>query len=128
MQAQEERTHSGTSKVRGFRWSRRYPIRDTTSRCDQAATHRPCDTVAGMIREHHKVRRFKGGDAGFIESFRRADWIDVSLGVLSFGLPRERLRKILAHWANCGFYKRVAQLMFKRWRTQPLSPVPVLTW
>jgi ketol-acid reductoisomerase len=48
-----------------------------------------------MIREHHKIRRFRGEAAGMIEPFRRADWIDVSLGVLSFGLPRERMREIL---------------------------------
>jgi hypothetical protein len=43
------------------------------------------DNVAGMIREHHKVRTFRGTDAELIEPFRRADWMDVSLGVLSFG-------------------------------------------
>lgn len=86
------------------------------------------DTVAGMIREHHKIRRFKGADDEFIEPFRRADWIDVSLGVLTFGLPRDRVREILARWPNSGFHKRLAQLTFKRLRTNPLSPIPVLKW
>lgn len=86
------------------------------------------DTVAGMIREHHKIRRFEGADAAFIEPFRRADWIDVSLGVLTFGLPRERLREILARWPNSGFHRRLTQLTFKRLRTNPLSPIPVLKW
>jgi hypothetical protein len=86
------------------------------------------DTVAGMIREHHKIRPFRGEGAAMIEPFRRADWIDVSLGVLSFGLPRERLREILARWPNAGFHKRLAQLTFKRLRTHPLSPLPVLKW
>jgi len=86
------------------------------------------DTVAGMIREHHKIRKFQDAEAAFIEPFRRADWIDVSLGVLSFGLPPERLREILARWPNEGFHKRLAQLTFKRLRTHPLSPIPVLKW
>jgi hypothetical protein len=86
------------------------------------------DTVAGMIREHHKIRVFRGADAGFIEPFRRADWIDVSLGVLSFGLPRARLREIFRRWPNAGFHQRLAQLTFKRLRTHPLSPIPVLKW
>ena len=81
-----------------------------------------------MIREHHKIRKFQGAEAAFIEPFRRADWIDVSLGVLSFGLPRERLREILARWPNEGFHKRLAQLTVKRLRTHPLSPIPVLKW
>ena len=86
------------------------------------------DTVAGMIREHHKIRRFEGADDAIIEPFRRADWIDVSLGVLTFGLPRARVREILARWPNSGFHKRLAQLTFKRLRTHPLSPIPVLKW
>jgi len=86
------------------------------------------DTVAGMIREHHKVRRFHGADAEFIEPFRRADWIDVSLGVLSFGLPRQKLRDIMTRWPNAGFHKRLAQLTFTRLRKRPLSPIPVLKW
>jgi hypothetical protein len=86
------------------------------------------DTVAGMIREHHKIRGFRGESAEMVEPFRRADWIDVSLGVLSFGLPRERLREIFARWPNVGFHKRLAQLTFKRLRTHPLSPLPVLKW
>lgn len=86
------------------------------------------DAVAGMIREHHKIRAFRGADAGFVEPFRRADWIDVSLGVLSFGLPRDRLREIFARWPNAGFHRRLAQLTLRRLRTNPASPIPVLKW
>ena len=86
------------------------------------------DNVAGMIREHHKVRRFRGPDADLIEPFRRADWTDVSLGVLSFGLPRARIREIRAKWPNAGFHQRLAQLTFRRLRTHPWSPIPVLKW
>jgi len=86
------------------------------------------DTVAGMIREHHKVRRFRGDGAGLIEPFRRADWIDVSLGALSFGLPRECIRAIRARWPNAGFHRRLAQLTLTRLRSHPLSPIPVLKW
>jgi hypothetical protein len=86
------------------------------------------DTVAGMINEHHKIRRYQGANETFIEPFRRADWIDVSLGVLRFGLPRKQLREIMTRWPNAGFHHRLAQLTFKRLRTNPLSPIPVLKW
>jgi hypothetical protein len=102
---------------------------------DLACTHLACaghadwrDNVAGMIREHHKVRTFRGADAELIEPFRRADWIDVSLGVLSFGVPRARIRAIRAKWPNAGFHQRLAQLTFKRLRTHPSSPIPALKW
>ncbi len=102
---------------------------------DLACTHLACaghadwrDNVAGMIREHHKVRTFRGADAELIEPFRRADWMDVSLGVLSFGLPRARIREIRAKWPDVGFHQRLAQLTLNRWRTHPLSPIPALKW
>jgi hypothetical protein len=84
--------------------------------------------IAGMIREHHKVTRYRGADAELVEPFRRADWVDVSLGLVSFGLPRERLRAIFATWPNAGFHKRLAQLTWQRFRKYPLSPLPVLKW
>jgi hypothetical protein len=102
---------------------------------DLACDHLACaghgdwrDTVAGMIREHHKIRRYHGEEAALIEPFRRADWVDVSLGVLTFGLPRRRMREIFAKWPNAGFHQRLAQLTLKRLRTHPLSPIPVLKW
>jgi hypothetical protein len=84
--------------------------------------------VAGMIREHHKIRSYRGADAELIEPFRRADWIDVSLGALDFGLPRARIREIRARWPNAGFHQRLARLTFERLRKHPLSPIPVLKW
>jgi hypothetical protein len=102
---------------------------------DLACTHLACsghadwrDNVAGMIREHHKVRNYRGTAAELIEPFRRADWIDVSLGALSFGLPRARIREIRAKWPNAGFHQRLAQLTLKRLRTNPWNPIPVLKW
>ncbi len=102
---------------------------------DLACTHLACsghadwrDNIAGMIREHHKIRSYRGAASELIEPFRRADWIDVSLGALSFGLPRARIREIRAKWPNAGFHQRLAQLTFKRLRANPLSPIPVLKW
>ena len=86
------------------------------------------DGITGMIREHHKIRTFRGAAAGLIEPFRRADWIDVSLGALTFGLPRRELRAIRGRWPNAGFHRRLAQLTWKRFREHPLSPLPVLKW
>jgi hypothetical protein len=88
------------------------------------------DNVAGMIREHHKIRRYRGSDASAesIETFRQADWIDVSLGALTFGLDRSRIAAIRARWPNAGFHRRLMQLTFKRLRSNPLSPIPVLKW
>lgn len=86
------------------------------------------DGMTAMIREHHKVRAFHGPDAALVEPFRRADWIDVSRGALSFGLPRAQLRAIFARWPNAGFHGRLLQLAWRRFTRHPLSPIPVLRW
>ncbi len=76
---------------------------------DLACDHLRCnghgdwqEDIAGMIREHHKVRSYRGTGADVVEPFRRADWIDVSRGLLSFGLPRALLREIFAQMAKRG--------------------------
>jgi len=84
--------------------------------------------VSGMIREHHKIRPYKGPHLELVEPFRRADWIDVSRGVLSFGLPRTKLREIFRRWPNAGFHYRLVHLTLRQFRAHPLRPVPVLKW
>jgi hypothetical protein len=84
--------------------------------------------VAGMIREHHKIRSYRGEGAALIEPFRRADWIDVSRGVLSFGLPRGLLRAIFTQWPNAGFHRKLVRLTLREARAHPLRPLPVLKW
>jgi len=84
--------------------------------------------VSAMIREHHKVRRYTGTAAEVVEPFRRADWIDVSRGILRFGLPGARVREIFAKWPNAGFHRRLVQLTLKQARAHPLRPIPVLKW
>jgi hypothetical protein len=98
---------------------------------DHAACHGHADwreVLAAMIAKHHKIRRYRGASAELVESFRRADWVDVSHGALSFGLPRAALREIFAQWPDAGFHKRLVQLTLARVRTNPLSPLPVLKW
>jgi hypothetical protein len=99
-----------------------------------ARDHLACATCAGredvtsMIQEHHKITRYRGAGASLVETFRRSDWMDVSLGLFNFGLPRARLRAIFARWPNAGFHKRLVQLTWQRFLRHPLSPIPVLKW
>lgn len=83
--------------------------------------------IASMIREHHKITS-AGGTNSLVEIFRRADWIDVSLGILRFGLPGPFLREVQQAFPNCGFHRRLVALTLKRLRTHPLSPLPMFHW
>ena len=81
--------------------------------------------IAAMIREHHKLRRYDGALGPLVEPFRRADWIDVSKGILTFGVPRRVIRTILSAWPNAGFHRRLVQLELQRLRTHPWHPLPM---
>lgn len=82
--------------------------------------------IGGMIFEHHKITRSRADPATLVEPFRQADWVDVTHGALSFGLPRSLLRQIFATWPDAGFHKRLVQLSFERLVTHPWNPLPML--
>jgi hypothetical protein len=94
-------------------------------------------TVA--ILHHHKIspsvvvpRRIghlgPDGNTGdsLVEPFRRADWIDVSRGIVSFGVPRQFVRQLQERWPDAGFHWRLVQLSLRRFREHPLNPLPML--
>jgi hypothetical protein len=82
--------------------------------------------IEAMINEYHKVRPWREHPEWLVEPFRRADWADVSLGLVARGLPRALIRDARETWPNAGFRKRLVQLTLRRARAHPLSPIPVL--
>jgi hypothetical protein len=79
--------------------------------------------VLPMVREHHKLSHWGGSSR--VEAFRRADWVDVSMGLLKFGLPPAYVKEVQQRFPNEGFHKRLVQLGMKRLKTHPLSPLPM---
>ena len=84
--------------------------------------------ITAMIREHHKITAYRGNPDWLVEPFRRADWADVSRGVISHGVPPKLLHQIFATWPDAGFHRRLAQLELERLRSHPLSPLPMVRW
>ena len=82
--------------------------------------------ITAMIREHHKIRSYRQEPSALVEALREADWVDVSLGLLRAGLPRDFLRELSAAFPNAGFHKRLVQLSLWRLLTRPWSPLPML--
>lgn len=82
--------------------------------------------VTDMILTHHKVRPTSRDASALVEAFRRADWIDVSLGLVRFGIPRATVRALYLRWPDAGFHARLLQFAWRRLRTHPLSPLPML--
>ena len=80
--------------------------------------------ISAMILEHHKLSPHRQG--GLVEAFRRADWTDVTRGLVTFGLSRSWVRELYSAWPSAGFHGRLVQLGLTRLRTHPLSPLPML--
>lgn len=82
--------------------------------------------ITAMILEHHKISRYRGDPHWLAEPFRKADWVDVSRGFLTFGLSRRLLSQVFSRWPSAGFHRRLVQLELKRLRTHPWHPLPMV--
>jgi hypothetical protein len=82
--------------------------------------------ITEMILEHHKLTPYRGHPSSLVEPFRRADWIDVSMGLRTFGLPRAFISAVSSTWPSAGFHWRLVQLEMQRLRTHPWSPFPMV--
>lgn len=81
--------------------------------------------VVAMIDNHHKVTA--AGD-GLAEAFRKADWTDVTLGLLSFGLKRSLLRVVQRTFPDAGFHRRLVSLSARHTLKHPFKPLPMFRW
>src|SRR5262249_25802944 len=84
--------------------------------------------ITATIGEHHKLSMDRENPDWLVEPFRRADAVDVSRGVIRFGLPRSLLRQVFSTWPDAGFHRRLAQLALQRLQSHPLSPLPMVRW
>lgn len=81
--------------------------------------------ITEMIYWHHKVRAYEGPFSVTVETFRKADWTDVSLGVLTFGRDRKLLRQLRRRFPNAGFHVFLLQKIGARLFSHPLNPLPM---
>ena len=81
------------------------------------------DRVAAMIEYHHKLTPYTADP--LVEAFRRADWIDVSLGALCFGVPRVHVQALQRAFPDAGFHWRLVQLTARQLAREPWRPLPM---
>jgi hypothetical protein len=82
--------------------------------------------IEAMIADHHKITKSTADPGSLIDAFRRADWIDVTRGLRGFGVPRPLLARLSASWPSAGFHWRLVTLTFDRFRSHPLTPLPMV--
>jgi hypothetical protein len=82
--------------------------------------------IEAMIASHHKITRATADPDSLIEAFRRADWIDVTLGLRRFGIPKSFVARLFATWPSAGFHWRLVTLTLDRFWRHPLAPLPMV--
>ena len=90
------------------------------------------ELVSNMITEHHKITPYTLSDnhekEGFVEMFRQADWVDVSMGTLNFSMPRSAISEVRKVFPYAGFHRKLMQLTLDRVLKAPFSPLPMFKW
>ena len=86
------------------------------------------DEIADMVTEHHKLRQYNGPQGRLVETLRRADLVDVSLGLVRFGLPRAQVAAVRKQWPNAGFHRTLVVLTGGQLMRNPLRPLPMMKW
>ena len=86
------------------------------------------DEVRALILEHHKVRRYRGACADSVEFFRQADLVDVSLGLVRFGLPRSFIKTVQSTFPDHGFHSMLIKRSARQFIRSPLRPLPMFRW
>jgi hypothetical protein len=82
--------------------------------------------ISMMIADHHKITPSMVNQNSLVEPFRQADWIDVTGGLRRFGIPRPFVARLFATWPDAGFHWRLVELALHRFRTHPLTPLPMV--
>ena len=83
------------------------------------------EEITLMICMHHKITPYRGKYQNLVEAFRRADWIDVSFGLLKFGLPPEWVRDLHQRLPLYTFYPRTMFPLIGRYMLRhPFNPLP----
>jgi HD superfamily phosphodiesterase len=84
------------------------------------------DEVEEIISNHHKLTRYS--DNKLAESFRKADLIDLTLGIISHGVSHRDILELYQTFPESNFHifilKEAAIHTFKN----PLSPLPFFKW
>lgn len=84
------------------------------------------EEVAAMIYWHHKPARYAGNYQLTVETFRKADWMDVSGGFFRFGIKGSLLKENRRKFPGLGFrlflLKGVSGYAFRN----PFYPLPML--
>jgi hypothetical protein len=85
------------------------------------------EEIKQMIYWHHKTTTYKGVYQDTVNNFRKADWMDVSLGLLAFDADRSSAGAYRKQFPNRGFHLFLLGKICKNLVRHPLNPLPMFT-
>jgi hypothetical protein len=83
------------------------------------------EEIKHMIDNHHKLSSYKGKCSQTVETFRQADWIDVSLGILRFDADKQSIQLNKQKFPTLGFHKFLIKATTKNFFKHPANPLPM---
>jgi hypothetical protein len=86
------------------------------------------EEIVYLISEHHKLTPYKNQKFPLVEIFRKADLIDLSMGLISYGISSNQIKTIKRKFPNEGFHKFLFLFYWKWLLRNPLHPFPILKW
>ncbi len=81
-----------------------------------------------IIGQHHKLRTYTGPCEASVEAFRRADLVDLSLGLIRAGLNPAFIQAVRAQFPNAHFHARLVAFTGRQLLRTPLNPLPMMRW
>ncbi|MFB2839196.1 hypothetical protein [Floridanema evergladense] len=84
--------------------------------------------IALMIDEHHKITEYADKKYPLVEVFRKADWVDVTMGLRAFDLPKNDVQEIIDKFPNLGFHANLMELTKAEFIRHPFNFLPMMKW
>lgn len=86
------------------------------------------EEISMMIEFHHRFRRCPESFPPLVEVMRKGDWVDASMGLRRFGLPKEAIKRVQGEIENLGFHRNLVRIAAKEFRHRPFDPLPMMKW
>ena len=96
--------------------------------CQQHQLQHWGEEIALLISEHHKLKPYTDERFPLVETFRRADLIDFSLGLIRQGLPKPLIQQVQKAFPNNGFHKFLLKGAWAWFKHHPLTLPPFMKW
>lgn len=80
--------------------------------------------VIETINNHHKLSAYKSDVV--VEAFRKADLIDLSFGLIKFGMDAKTVKALRKQFPSSGFHRFIIMQALKNTARHPLNPLPMM--